>query len=224
MPSVEGEQLGCPAVPGRRRDERVVGQAAGDARLRELPKQRNLGRFRQRGDLRTGYEVRLEEGPGIGRGQAVGRGKARQYGIGLDQGMRGDDQSIACGQPSFQRARRDGMMLMPSADGGDHAARIERERRHSSASTLAASKAAARALDSLMGQNGGGGLPGRDEQPSLPDEADPRRLRLDLDHALTPPDLERHTGLEAGLTADLARDHEPPGGVHGRSHGMKFTI
>ena len=127
MPSVEGDQFGCFAVAGRRSDERVVGQAAGDARVRELPKERNLGRSRQRGDLRTGHEVRLEEGPGIGWGKAVGRGKTSQYCIGLDQCVRGDDQPIACGQSSFQRARSDGMMLVPSADGGDDAARIERD-------------------------------------------------------------------------------------------------
>jgi len=62
------------------------------------------------------------------------------------------------------------------------------------------------------------------EQAAFPLELDRERLRLDLDDAVAASDLERRARLEGSFAADLARNHEAAGRVHGNSHGSNNTM
>src|SRR5213083_598149 len=62
------------------------------------------------------------------------------------------------------------------------------------------------------------------QQPPLAFERDRDGLRLDFDDAVAAAHIERDSGFERGLVADLARDDEPPGRIHGSNHGMDHTM
>ena len=66
------------------------------------------------------------------------------------------------------------------------------------------------------GRSGGtGGLWHRHEQAASAHELDRQGRGLDLDPSVAEPDVERHARRDAGLLAELSRDHEAPGGING---------
>jgi hypothetical protein len=62
------------------------------------------------------------------------------------------------------------------------------------------------------------------EQPSLALEGHRKWLRLDLNHAIAPPHFQWRAWLERRFTADLARDHQAAGRIHGSYHGRDYAI
>src|SRR5581483_2830880 len=64
----------------------------------------------------------------------------------------------------------------------------------------------------------------RHEQSSLPLELHFQWSRCNGDGAFFPTNLERHSRLDAGLAANVFRDHQPTGMINGGFHGISFTI
>lgn len=87
-----------------------------------------------------------------------------------------------------------------------------------------APRASSRPLDSGGAQRRHGIPWLSDEQAALTFQLHGERLRLDFDDPVTPPHVEWSVGLDASLSADLARNDEPPGTVHGSNHGRDFTM
>jgi len=55
-------------------------------------------------------------------------------------------------------------------------------------------------------------------------ELDSERLRLDLNHAVTPANLQWRSRLERGFPTDFAGNDQAARSIHGRYHGRYFTI
>ena len=64
----------------------------------------------------------------------------------------------------------------------------------------------------------------RDEEPPLPFKLDRQGLRLDLNHAIVPPDIQRRSRFQCGLAADLTGNDQTPCPIHGCYHGTNSTI
>jgi hypothetical protein len=63
----------------------------------------------------------------------------------------------------------------------------------------------------------------RDKKAASTFQGNRDRPGLDLDDTITPADVERGARGNSGLAADLGRDHQTPGWIHGSDHGMKCT-
>jgi hypothetical protein len=133
MPGIERQEHVGSGTNGGARNNGVVRPATADAFRRQLTKQRDVGRAVQCHHDCLIDKIRFNHRPRVGRAQSMRSGQPRQHGICFDERVGGDGEAIAALEASFYRHDRRAMMLVPRADGRDHAAGIERDSCHVSA-------------------------------------------------------------------------------------------
>lgn len=224
MPSIKRQQ-GCRSGLARAfSDHGIESPTTAHPLFRQRPHGGHIESSTQCNDPAMFDEVPFKECPGIRRRQPMRSRESGEDCIGLHESGRWDCQLLAAVKASFEFGCSRGVVLVPRADGRNHAASIEDEHRSHLAGRLPEHHLLSRSFDSTGAKPGDLPCGFGHEEPSLAFDPDWKRLGLDFQHAVTPADFQRCSRLQSGFPPDVARYDETARLVHGYYHGADYTI
>ena len=130
MPRVERQERADLGVSGRSGDDGVVGPPPSDSRRGQSFEQVHVRGTAEGNDGGVRHEVCVHQSPCVSWRKSVRRGQTCQDRIAFDESVGGNGHALTAAEALFDFSRGGGVVLVPAADGCDHAARIEGECGH----------------------------------------------------------------------------------------------